>query len=154
MSEDTISIADAVKAAAKSGIVVTGLPKGKGRLTAKLGSAVDDYHDLRQLRLALDKVVSAMKAEETRLTNHIIDNLDKRDEGGAVGKRFKAVIRQETVPQVVNWPEFYAFVKKKDAFDLLNRAINKAAFKERMEQGVKVPGTDTFTALKLSVTKL
>ena len=154
MSEDTISIADAVKAAAKSGITIVGLPKGKGKLPAKLGGIVDDYHDLRQLRLALDKVVNAVKAEETRMTNHIIDNLNKHDEGGAVGKRFKAIVRQEQVPQVTDWSEFYAFVKKKDAFDLLNRAINKAAFKERLEQGVKVPGTDTFTALKLSVTKL
>ncbi len=153
MSE-TLSIADAVKAAKKAGITIDGLPKGGKKLPAKLGPIVDEYHDLRELRLQLDKVVNAMKAEETRMTNHIIDNLDKTQEGGAVGRRFKAIVRTETVPQVEDWTEFYAYIKKKDAFDLLNRAINKAAFKARMEEGIKVPGTGTFNAVKLSVTKL
>lgn len=154
MSEDTITIADAVKTAAKAGITITGLPKGNKKLTDKLGAAVDDYHDLRQLRLQLDKVVNAIKKEEARLTDHVIDNLDKKTEGGAVGKRFKGIVVKEDVPQVDDWPVFYAHIKKTGGFDLLNRALNKAAYKERAEQGKVVPGTKIFPVLKLSVTKL
>ena len=57
-------------------------------------------------------------------------------------------------PVVQDWDKFYANLKKKGEFDLLNRALNKRAVKERWEDGKTVPGVGTFKVTTVSVTKL
>jgi hypothetical protein len=139
----------------------------KLKLPKSLGACADLYHDTREKRLAEDKKVKEIKADETAIANHIIDNLEKSNEGGAVGKRFKALVKTETGYTVEDWDKFYAHIKKTGEFDLLNRALNQAAIKARVEMqdrpnGKKgenwkpklPPGVGTFGIVKLSVTKL
>lgn len=136
------------------------------KLPKSLGACVDLYHDKREARLLEDKKVKAMKAEETFIQEHIINNVPKGD-AGAVGKRFKAVVKTEDVYQVEDWQAFYNHLKKTGEFDLLNRALNQAAVKERVDSQTRLsgkkgenwkpklpPGVKTFTAVKLSVTKV
>lgn len=138
----------------------------KLKLPKSLGACVDLYHGMRAKRLLANKDVEAMKAQETEVSNHIIDNLSKKDEGGAVGALYRGTIVEETVYQVNDWDKFYAHLKKTGEFDLLNRALNQAAVKARVADQVRPtgkrgekwtpklpPGITTFNALKLSVTK-
>jgi hypothetical protein len=135
------------------------------KLPKSLGACVDLYHDMREKRLAEDKKVKAMKVEEQEICEHLINNISKKDEGGAVGKRFKAIVKNEDAYTVEDWDKFYAHIKKTGQFDLLNRALNQAAVKERVEEqrparpkpGWKPklpPGVGTFNVTKLSVTKI
>lgn len=141
--------------AAKLGVTISGLPSFRKALPkTKLGGLVDEYHDLREVRLAVGKVAEALQAEEQRILNHIIDTVDADTEAGAVGKRYKGVIKRELVPVVEDWEKFHAYIKKTGSFDLLNKAINRAAAKERLEAGKAIPGVDTMQAKKLSVTKV
>lgn len=140
-----------------------------------LGACTDLYHEQRTKRLAEQKEVDALKALEDATKNHIIDNLDKSDERGAVGKEYKAVVVPEDVIQVEDWDKFYDYIHKNKAYELLNRMLNKAAVAEHMNElnkavdaqneklrakGAKekprklLPGTKVFRALKLSVTKV
>lgn len=136
------------------------LPKG-------LGACADLLHDVREERLTTNRVVEDMKKDEAAITNHIIDKLDKNDEGGAVGKRYKALVKLEDVYVVEDWDAFYAHLKKTGEFDLLNRALNQAAVKERIAMQNRPsgkrgenwkpklpPGVGRFTAKKLSLTKV
>jgi hypothetical protein len=138
----------------------------KLKLPKSLGACVDLYHTMRQKRLAANKDVEAMKAQETEVSNYIIDNVSKKEEGGAVGTTHKAIVVTDTIYQVEDWDKFYAHLKKTGEFDLLNRALNQAAVKARVEEQVRPsgkkgetwkpklpPGVKTFNALKLSVTK-
>lgn len=124
------------------------------KLPKSLGACVDIYHAKRAERLAANKLVEAMKAEEAAIVNHIIDNLSKKDEGGAVGKLYKGIVVTEDVPQVDDWEAFYKYIKKTGSFDLLNRAINAASVRARWDAGKVIPGMTKFTAVKLSVTKV
>lgn len=136
------------------------------KLPKSLGACADLYHDRREERLAANKDVEAMKAEETAIANHIIDNLDKSS-SGAIGKRYKAVVVTQDIYQVEDWEKFYAHIKKTGEFDLLNRAVNQAAVKARVEAQTRPsgkrgenwkpklpPGMVRFPATKLSVTKV
>lgn len=144
----------ALKAVAAEGIKIVGLPTIKAKLPkTKLGALVDEYHDVREARLALGKVVDAVAEYEKALTEHIIENVSA-DAGGVVGKRFKAIVKRESIPQVEDWDTLYEHIRKTKSFDLLNRALNRAAFKERAEAGKAVPGVGSFQAKKLSVTKV
>lgn len=151
MAEDIKAL---LKAASKLGVKVSGLPAVRAKLPkTKLGALADELHDVRTVRLALSKIVEAVKAEEQRITDHIIETVSI-DEGGVVGKRFKAVIVRENTPVVEDWDALYAHILKKKEFDLLNKALNRAAVKERAENGKAVPGVGSFQTKKLSVTKV
>ena len=143
------------------------------KLPKSLGACVDLYHATRERRLAENKKVDEIKADETYIANHVIDNVPK-GEAGVIGAKFKGVVKSETVYQVEDWDKFYAWIKKNDAFEVLNRAVNQASVKEHVDalnykldianakvKDVKdrkprklLPGMKTFTALKLSVTKI
>lgn len=137
------------------------------KLPKSLGACVDLFHELREKRRAAGRSVDEMKKDETFVSNYLIDNIDKRQEGGAVGKAYKAIVTHDDVYQVEDWDKFYAHIKKTGEFDLLNRALNQAAVKERVSmqdrptgkrgEGWKPklpPGIKTFRATKLSVTKV
>ena len=137
------------------------------KLPKSLGACADLYHDTREKRLAEEKRVKEIKADETAIANHLIDQLDKSNEGGAVGKRYKALVKTEEAFTVEDWDKLYAHIKKTGEFDLLNRALNQAAVKERVAMqdrpaGKKgeswkpklPPGVGRFNIVKLSVTKV
>ena len=130
------------------------------KLPKNLGGCVDLYYDLRQERLEAERAAEALKKREVFVYEHIINNIPKGD-GGAVGKRFKAIRTETPIYSIDDDTEFYAFIKKTGDFSLLNRAINQKAVRERLEDpkfvkkyGGKVPGTKKFTKIGLSVTKV
>lgn len=129
------------------------------KLPKSLGACVDLYHATRQERLAQEKVAEAIKERETFIFDHIIANIPKGD-GGAVGKAFKAIRVESDVYSIEDDAKFYDHIKKTGAFDLLNRAINQRAVKERLEDPKYirkyggVPGTKKFKKIGLSVTKV
>lgn len=143
------------------------------KMPKSLGKCVDLYHDIREKRLAHNRETEDIKKVETAIQTHIIDNVPKGDQG-AIGTRYKGVVKTSDVFQVEDWDKFYAYIKKNNAFELLNRALNQAAVTEhtdalnekldmanaRQEDPAKrkprkmLPGVKTFKAVKLSVTKV
>lgn len=143
------------------------------KLPKSLGACVDLYHDTREKRLEANRVTEDIKKDETFIQNYIIDNVPKGDTG-AIGKRYKGVVKTEDVFQVEDWDKFYAHIKKTGNFELLNRALNQAAVREhtdvlnekldltnakqadpaKRKPRKMLPGVKTFKAVKLSVTKV
>lgn len=134
-----------------------------------LGACADLLFDMREKRLAADKVAAELKAEESRLKEHIINTLDK-DSGGAVGKHHKVVVITKMKPQVKDWDKFYAYVKRTGAFDLFQRRLGEQAAMDRTTFGTRVdptnegalityvkktvPGVEIFNAVDVSLTKV
>lgn len=147
------------KAADSAGMALPKIPKIK-TMPKSLGLCVDKYHEARERRLEIKRLMDEAKEEETRIFDHIMNSIPKGD-GGAVGKKFKAVRTEKTSFSIDDDTEFYAFIKKTGSFDLLNRAINQKAVAERMEDAkfIKkypkgVPGTKDYKVFGLSVTKV
>jgi hypothetical protein len=137
------------------------------KLPKSLGACADLLHDTREDRLGRNRVVEELKKDEAQISEHIINQLDKNDEGGAVGKRYKALIKTDDTYIVEDWEAFYAHIKKTGEFDLLNRALNQAAVKERVAMQDRPsgkrgenwkpklpPGVGRFTVKKISLTKV
>lgn len=144
-------------------------PKRKKlKLPKSLGACADLLYDTREERLTLKKEVDAIQAEETEIKDHLIQKLDKGNEGGAVGKHHKAIAKNDVIYRVEDWDKFYAHIKKTGEFDLLNRMLNQAAVKERVDMQTPPtapkarakwkpklpPGIGTMNIVKLSVTKV
>jgi hypothetical protein len=124
-------------------------------LPKSMGACADLLYKTREERLKLDKAAAAMKAEEERIKNHIIDTLDKNSTGAA-GKTHRVQVITKTKLRVntEKWNDFYAWVAKNKAFDMLRRQINEEATAARIEAGKKVPGVETFNAVTVSLTKV
>jgi len=153
MSKQTV--AEAVAACERQGIKITGLPKRRAKLpTTKMGTLADELHELRERRLAVGKVADALKREEQRLTDHIIDTVDADKEGGVMGTTYKALILRDTVYVAEDWDKFYQHVKRTGNFHYLNKALNKGSLAERFQAGKPVPGIGTMGVKKLSLTKV
>jgi hypothetical protein len=126
-------------------------------LPKSMGACADLLFDTKTKRLALDKQAAELKAEEARITNHIIDNLDKREESGAAGKhhRVQVVRKKKYRVSPEKWDSFFKWVAKNNRFDLLQKRISDDAVKATVEESrKKVPGVEPFDYVTVSLTKV
>lgn len=128
--------------------------KSKLKLPKDLGSCADLLYQKRVDRLAAQKLVDAMAAEEEDLREWIILQLPKSSATGISGKVANVRVESKVVPQVKDWDKLYAYIKRTGAFDLLNRAVNKKAVDARWTAQKDVPGVEAFNALAVSCTKV
>lgn len=107
---------------------------------AALGNLADQLHAKRADRLAADKVASQLKSEEHALQYELIAEMEESSLSSIGGKEciIKRKVKQRAI--AADWPEFYAFIKEHDAFDLLHKRITDSAVLLRLEDGVEVPG--------------
>jgi hypothetical protein len=118
------------------------------------GVAADLLYITREQRLKLAKVVDALENYERRMKTYFIDNLSKKASTGAAGHVARVQIVTADEPAAQDWEDVYKYIKKTGSFDLLNRAINRAAVRERWDNGKEIPGIGHFTVTKVSVTKV
>lgn len=131
---------------------------GYRKLPAKLGACIDLAYELREKRLSRQREVEAelaeMKADEKALKDHIINTFTKSEIDGAKGSVCSASITRVVYPKVTDWDKVYAYILKTKEFDLLEKRMGKLAFRERYDSGVKIPGTEAYEDVDLSLTKL
>lgn len=123
-------------------------------LPDSLGPCVDLYKEVSELRLAMQKEVDAVKARESEIKQHIIDNLSKSDDTGVAGKKYRAQIVTKTAATVADWDKVWQFIRDNDRTDLVQKRINDKAVKEIWEAGEQVPGVEKFNSVDVSVRKV
>lgn len=123
-------------------------------LPASVGMCADLYSEVRELRLAMQKVVDNVKARENEIKEYIIAELPKSQNTGAAGKRYRAQIVTKIVPTLKDWDAFTAYVKTNDRWDMLYKRIADKPIKDIWEEGGEVSGVERFTAVDVSITKI
>lgn len=139
------------KVAAPSVTDETALSPALARLS--YGALADKLLDLRNKRLALESDAEELKKQETQIKEHLIREMPKADLRKLVGKYASVSLRSKEMPHIVDWDAFRKYLKRKDAFDLLQKRTSPDAFRERWEAGEEIPGVEKFNVLELSVTK-
>lgn len=135
------------------------LPPKKLKLPKNLGACADMLFDTKAERLRVQKMLALWEEQESELKDHIINNLEKSKDGGAVGQRYKAIIVRDQVPRIGDDKKFYQYVKKHSRFDFLQRRLNDKAVKETLEEMTPaqrkkgIPGIEMFGIVKVSLTK-
>lgn len=137
------------------------------KIPKTLGACADLLYEVKNKRLALDKDSAAMKADETLISDHIINKLPKSDANGIAGHVVRVTVSSRDVPRAEDWSKIYAEivknylyqVKKKTgqqdgAFALLQRRLGDAAVAEAWDAKKTVPGVTKFKAISLSINKL
>ena len=119
-----------------------------------LGECADLLGKLKADEAAANKIVDAIHADRVALSEHIIANLPKSKATGVSGRAWNAKVVSKIIPQVRDWPAFWAWIRKTQSEDVLQKRLNDAAIKERWEADKIVPGVEAFTAVVVSLTKI
>ena len=119
-----------------------------------IGLCADLYAEVREIRLAMQKHVDAVKSRESEVREHIIANLSKSDDTGAAGKKYRAQIVMKDTPRLKDWDAFTEFVAKAKRFDLMQKRLSDKAVKDVWDSGETVPGVEAFKAIDVSITKI
>ena len=114
----------------------------------------DLLYAVREMRLMKQRAIETLEKLEGELKNYFIENLPKSQASGIAGRVARVQIETKPVPQVSEWNDFYTYIRKNNAFELLQRRPSESAVKERMDAGERVPGVTIFQAKKVSVVKL
>jgi hypothetical protein len=122
-------------------------------MAKKVGPLIDKLFKARAERLKATKVIEALKAKEELVRTEILQLLKDQGLDGAKGAVATAAITRTTVAQVTDWDEVYKYIKKTGEFDLLQKRMSDVAYRERLEAGKPVPGTEPFVVVNLSLTK-
>lgn len=120
------------------------------------GAVADTLYTARANRLKLEALIKEMKAEETRLKEHLFTLLPKLEATAITGKLAVASISRHVVPTIDKeggWEAFCKHLKRTGEFDLIDRGVNVKAWRERNDAGKKVPGTTAFILYKVNSTK-
>jgi hypothetical protein len=159
-----VSVAKEVAAAEKAlAPAVRRLKTSLDKLKPKslpFGAAADLLYDLKQVKSQLNSAIAqfgdVVDPAVKMLEEHFVDSLKIGEASGVQGLNARVQITESVIPVVeaANWQKLYSFIARTKSFELLNRAINRAAVQERWEQKKQIPGVSKFHAKKVSCTKL
>jgi hypothetical protein len=158
----SVDVAAELAAAAKAlAPAVKRLTKALGALDPEalpIGAASDLLYDLRGLTSQLNGLTAPFgditgPAVKT-LEEYFINSLAVGESSGVQGMHSRSQVTDSAVPVVNDWTAFYAHIAKTKSWELLNKAVNRAAVTERWDLKKQVPGVGVFHAKRVSCTKL
>jgi hypothetical protein len=118
-----------------------------------IGACVDLLYKNRSKRIEMQRAVDTLKEGEVALEHNIRELLKQQGLDSGRGKDATASVAKRTVGHVQDWDKFQKYIKKTGEFDLMQRRINDAAYRERLEAGHAVPGVEAVVVESLSLTK-
>lgn len=119
-----------------------------------IGGKIDRLFRLRTKRLEQQRAVDDLRAQEREIEDELISTLGKDRLNKAAGKLASVSVQRKTVPSVVDWDKFYKYVKKENAFELLQKRVNISAARERWDDGEDLPGVEQYIDTKISLRKI
>jgi hypothetical protein len=125
-----------------------------GEIPESLGSMADEYSDVRNERLRIEKVAAGVKARESELYNVIMSVLDESADTGASGKNYRVQRIEKERQNVKDWPALWSYIQQNGAFELLQKRLNDKAVRELAEGGEVLPGIEAEMVATLSFTKV
>lgn len=114
---------------------------------------VDKYEALRDKRLEADRAAAKLRSEENTLKEELIHAMQSNGASAIGGTHIVVNLKSKEKPVVSDWAKFYSYIAEHDAFDLLQRRVGEKAMQLRWEDGVSVPGVDSFTHYNLTIGK-
>jgi len=128
--------------------------------TVPVGALVDLLYAVRQaaqlpktLVTPFDDILSPL---EKVVQDHFINTLAVGESSGVQGQMSRVQVTSSDVPVVKpeDWAKFFQFVSKTKQWELLQHKVNTEAVRERWRNKKQVKFVGTFTAKKVSCTKL
>lgn len=113
---------------------------------------IKERHKLDAQRKVVAVKLKALEDEISALDGELIADLQASSEErveikGGIGVR----LTSSTVPTVKDWDLFYAWIKRNNAFYMLERRPSVTGYRDVLSTGKAIPGVESFTRIKLSL---
>lgn len=101
--------------------------------TPRLGPKIDKFFKLHKERLRLESEAAKVKTKEIKLKDQLIAEMNLQEVDSARGVLGTISLSTPEVPRAIDWPLFYVWVRKNNAFELIQRRVHEGNTAERLE---------------------
>ena len=120
-----------------------------------VGGLIDELFLLREQRRKLAETDKNLQAQYAEQEAKLIAALDLQQTSMARGQSATATLNEEELATVVDWHLVHDFIRSQNAFHLLQRRINSAAWREAAtERGEPIPGTTVFKKRSIALRRI
>ena len=120
-----------------------------------VGGLIDELFLLREQRRKLAETDKSLQAQYADLEAKLIAALDLQETTQARGRSATATLNEEELATVTDWSQVHEFIRSQNAFFLLQRRINSAAWREAAaERGEPIPGTTVFKRRTIALRRI
>lgn len=122
------------------------------RSATELAELADLFWQVREKRLAADKVAQDFKTQESSYEAELIKEMREQQLTAIGGKLVRLSIPTvpKYVPAVKDWDAFYKHILQTGDFSLLQRRVGDKACEERWQANQAIPGVEKFPVYKLT----
>ena len=115
-----------------------------------MGELADEWWTLRASRLAIEKEVARIREQESRAKSALLQSLTENKVTSVGGQKVRVTHVVKDKPSVNDWEEVYSYIRETGSFDILQRRIGERAVKDRWDDGVKIPGIESYPIDEIS----
>ena len=125
-------------------------------LPSGIGALADEYAEVRERRLALDKEAQAVKDRETEIYKMILSELSESSDTGAAGNHHRVQMVEKDRLNVEDWTQVHGFIRENNLFELLQKRLSDKAVMDLADQynGQLPPGVKLAKVPSLSFSKV
>lgn len=117
---------------------------------AAIGKMVDRIFELRKKKAELESAVKDVEGQIADLDSELMEALEKAGIERTATKKGTVSVSTSVVAQVTDWDALWNYIYKNKYGHLLQRRISDPAYRELLEHGKKVPGTEPFSKKRLN----
>lgn len=116
-----------------------------------IGAKIDQLHDLRESKRALEEQVKEIVGKARELENALMEQMDTEGVSRSTGNSATVSITLSVKPSVDDWDAFYKYIHRMKYYHLLERRPSVTGCRELLETKGKIPGIVPFTQRKLNI---
>ena len=119
-----------------------------------LGTLVDDLWQERERKRAAEAHVKTIDEVIEALQLELMERMEKEGLAQVKGASASISIGAAVTANVTDWDAFGAYIIKNKLLHVLQRRVSDPAYRELLEAGKKVPGTEAFVKKRLNIRSL
>lgn len=111
-----------------------------------VGALIDELYELREQLRMLNKQAKEVGEARDAIEKRLMEAMDAQGVEQSRGAQATATISETVEPQVEDWESYYRFIRRNNAFYLLQRRPAAAPYREMLAQrnGKPIPGVQSF----------
>lgn len=121
---------------------------------ATLGQRIDALAKIRDEKRALEEKLKAVEDRYKTAEGELIEALTGEGMEKATGRTATVSLSTSVSANVEDWDKFFAYIKRNNAFYLLQRRVTDTAYREILDSGKSVPGVTPFNKTRLNLRSL
>lgn len=138
--------------ARKKKVTKKAMPKKRARRPSS-GALIDKLYDIDKEISALNKQIDELKKKRTEIHNKLLDNFDKSELTGAMGKVAKLKVDTVTEPTITDFIALFRWASRTRNYSVFQSRLKSGFIKELWDDGKKPDGVGKFDRIRFSLTK-